>query len=891
VFCRELRQFVQPGTWLRVLKKLQLLIWRRRFHRELDEEMAFHRERVEEELRAEGMSAEHAHHAARRQFGNDLRLREKSHDIVAFRIESILQDLRFALRQLWTNPGFALTVILVLALGLAASAVIFAFVDAALLQPLPYQNPSRLVVAFETTASCRECQFSYPDFQDWRNTNSVFSSFDGWDASVYLWRSPEGVQSIRSAHVSGGFFHTLGVSAMLGRVFTDADDTPAAPRTVVLTYDTWQNRFGGRQDIVGQWVILDQLPYSVIGVLPREFHFAMRAAEFFTTIHGPTGCEQSRDCRELYGLGRLRDGVSLDTATAETNTIAARLEKTYPESNKGRSARLVPIRDAIVGDIRPTLLILLSGAGLLLLIAYSNVASLLLVRAESRKRELVLRGTLGASLGRLVRQFVTEGVLLVAAAVSIGLPVASAIIPRLFSLIPERRLRGMPYFRHAGLHPHVLMFAAAVSLVAIVVVSVTPVLRLSLSNLREDLAQGGRGAAGTLWKRFGSNLVAAELAIAMVLLCSAGLLVKSLYRMFHVDLNFNPSGLATLEINVHGAGYDQVDQLRMLSQRLLARLSTMPGVISVAHTSDLPITCNCSSSEFRVVGHAWNREPDKALRRETSADYFKVLQARLIAGRFYTEADDALKPRIAVINRALVKNFFPGEDPVGRMIGDAELSTKSLAQIIGVVDNVREGDLVDPLAPAIYYPFKQETDGTLMLVVRTAQSPGAMMPSLVRAIHQVDPNLGVRNEFVMDDRINDSPAAFLNRSSASLVGGFALSALLLGAIGLYGVIAYSVKQRTREIGVRMALGAERAAVFRLILGQAGFVAALGIVIGLACAIPAAMLLRNLLFGVQSWDVLTLAGVAAVLAICALLASYLPARRAASVNPVDALRAD
>ena len=803
----------------------------------------------------------------------------------------MLQDLRFAVRQLRKNPGFAATAILVVALSLAASVAIFAFVDAALLQPLPYHDPSRLVVAYEPTSSCRECNLSYPDYLDWKKANTVFSSFEAWDASVYLWRSPAGVQAVRSAHVSGGFFRTLGVAAMLGRVFTDTDDTPAAPRTVVLMYDTWQNRFGGQQDIVGQSLILDNQPYSVIGVLPREFHFAMRAAEFFATIHDRNGCEGSRSCRGLYGLGRLRDGVSLNSATAEIKTIAAQLEKDYPESNSGRSARLVPFRDAVVGDIRSTLLVLFSGAGLLLLIAFVNVASLLLVRAESRKRETVLRGVLGASVGRLTRQFVTEGVLLVAVAVTLAMPAASAAIPRLFRLIPERRLRGMPYFRDAGLHPHVLLFAAAIALIAVVVFSVTPVLRLSLANLRGDLAEGGRGSAGTLWKRFGSNLMAAELAIAMVLLASAGLLSKSLYRMFHVDLNFNPANLATLEINVRGAGYERTDQLRTLSQRLLEHISATPGVVSVAHTNDLPITCNCDAMEFRVLGHPWYGGHDKALERETTADYFKVLQARLIAGRSYTEADDSSKPRIVLINRALAKLFFPGEDPVGRTIGDAELSPRSLAQVIGVVDDVREGDLVEPLMPALYYPFKQDPGGTLFLVVRTVQAPAPMMPSLVRAIHQVDSNLGVRNEFVMDDRINDSPAAFLNRSSAWLVGSFAVSALFLGAIGLYGVIAYSVSQRTREIGIRMALGAKRGAVYRLILGQAGFVAAVGIVLGLACSIPAARLLRSLLFGVQSWDLPTLIGVAAVLGICALLASYLPARRAASVNPVEALRAE
>jgi macrolide transport system ATP-binding/permease protein len=875
---------------LRVFRKLQSFIWRGRFHRELGAEMAFHREQAEGDFRAGGVSAEQARRAAGRQFGNDLQLQEQSRDVAAFRLESTIQDLRFAVRQLGKNPGFAVTTILVLALGMAASVAIFAFVDAALLQPLPYQNASRLVVAYEATNSCRECNLSHPDYLDWKKANTVFSSFEAWNASVYLWRGPDGVQAVRSAHVTAGFFRSLGVAANLGRVFTDTDDTPAAPRTVVLMYDAWQNRFGGRRDIVGQSLILDNEPYSVIGVLPREFHFALRAAEFFTTIHYTGRCELSRECHDLYGLGRLRDGVSLEAGTAETKAIAARLEQEYPESNKGRSARLVPLRDAVVGDIRPTLLVLSSGAGLLLLIAYVNVASLLLVRAESRKRETVLRAVLGASAGRLVRQFVTEGVLLVAVFVALGIPAASAAIPRLFSLIPERRLRGMPYFRAAGLHPHVLLFAAAISLLAVVVFSVTPILRLSLSSLREDLAGGGRGSAGTLWKRFGSNLVAAELAIAMVLLASAGLLGKSLYRIFHVDLNFNPANLATLEIDVHGAGYETDDQLRVLSQRLVDHISGMPGVVSVAHTSELPVTCNCDSTQFRVVGRPWYGEHDQVLQRETSADYFEVLQARLIAGRFYTVADGSSKPRVAVINRALANRFFPGEDPVGRTIGDAELSPKSLAQVIGVVEDVREGDLVEPLVPALYYPFKQET-GALFLMVRTAQDPAPMMPPLVRAIHQVDPSLGVRNEFVMDARINDSPAAFLNRSSAWLVGGFAVSALLLGVTGLYGVIAYSVSQRTREIGVRMALGAQRGAVYRLILGQAGFVAGVGIATGLGCSIPAAALLRGLLFGVQSGDVPTLIGVAVVLAVCALLASYLPARRAASVNPVEALRSE
>ncbi len=818
-------------------------------------------------------------------------LKDHSRDIVAFNLESILQDLRYAVRQLRKNPGFSVTAILVLGLGMAASVAIFAFVDAALIQPLPYENPSRLVVAFGTTNSCSDCTLSYPDYRDWKKANTVFSSFEAWSVTVALWRSPEGMQSLRSARVSGGFFRGLGVAAMLGRTFTDSDDTPTAPYAVVLTHDAWQSRFGGRQDIIGQSLNINDTPYSVIGVLPPEFHFALRAAEFFTTLHDPTRCDLTRDCYNLYAMGRLRDGVSLQTAEAETKAIAADLEKEYPDSNKGRSARLVPFTEAVVGDVRPTLLVLSSGAALLLLIAYINVASLLLVRAESRRREMLLRGVLGASKGRLVRQFVAEGVVLMTVAVVLGMPAASAAIPWLFKLIPERRLRGMPYFRTVGLHPRVLVFAAAASLLGVVVFSLTPALRLSLTRLRENLAEGGRGSSGTLWKRFGANLVTAELAIAMVLLASAGLLSKSLYRMLHVDLNFNPANLATLEVDVHGASFGQYDQRMTLYRRLMEHISSLPGVVSAAHTTDLPVTCNCSAMQFRVLGHPSSGEHNTALHRETSADYFKSLQARLIRGRFYTDADDAGKPRVVVINRTLAKRFFPGEDPVGKTIGDPDLSPESLAQIIGVVDDIREGDLVESIDPAAYYPFKQGSRSSSFIVVRTAQDPASIMPSLVVAIHQMDPNLGVRNEFVMDQRINDSPAAFLNRSSAWLVGAFAASAMMLGAIGLYGVIAYSVSQRTREIGVRMALGAQRGSVYRLILGQAGFVVTVGIVIGLGCSIAAAALLKDLLFGVQSWDVPTLIIVTAILGICALLASYLPARRAASVNPVEALRAE
>jgi macrolide transport system ATP-binding/permease protein len=807
-----------------------------------------------------------------------------------FIFESLSHDLRYALRQLRKNPGFSFTAILVLGLGVAASVAIFAFVDAALLQPLPYREPSRLISVYESLSDCRECELSYQDYLDWKKHNTVFSSLEAWQPYVNLWKSPAGVQALRSARVSGGFFRALGAAPILGRGFTEDDDTPGAPRAVLLMYGTWQARFNGRQDIVGQTIILDGAPYTVIGVLPREFHFALRAAEFWTTFHDLGPCQETRACHDVSAIARLKDNVSIEAALADTRTIAAALQQQYPDSNKGRGAQLIPLRDALVGDIRPALLLLLTGAGLLQLIACVNVASLLLVRAENRKREMVLRSALGASLGRLVRLYAAEGAVLAAIAMACGLTVAYGVIPRLFQLIPERRLRGLPYFQNAGLHPRTFLFACLISLIAVVLFSVTPVLRLSLRNLRDDLAEGGRAAAGTFWKRFGSNLVAVELAIAMVLLGCAGLLGKSLYQLVHVELNFNPEHIATIEVDTAGRSYREPEQRTALWRRITDRISTLPGVIAMARTTDLPVTCNCSAREFRVVG-PWNGEHNRALKRAISPDYFAVLQARRIRGRFFTEEDDQSKPPVVIINRALARRFFADEDPVGKIIGDANLSPKSLAQIVGVVDNIREGDLNDVIEPAAYYPLTQDTSVGSFLAVRTSSNAAAMIPLLVSAIHQTDPEIGTRNEFTLAAWVGFSPAAFLHNSTAWLVGGFAALALLLGIIGLYGVIAYSVSQRTREIGVRMALGAQRSVVYRLILGEAGLVAAIGIAVGLGCAIAAGSLMRDFLFGVQAWDLPTLMAVVVILGFCALLASYLPARRAASVNPVEALRAE
>ena len=875
-------------NWLnRILSRI--FEHRSSFYNDLAEEMREHLEEKTQQLIRDGLNPKEAQQAARRAFGNPTLLEERSREVWQWpNLESLWADIKYALRQLCKSPSFALTAILVLALGVAASVSIFAFVNAALLKPLPYEDPLRLVGVYENSRYCNECTLPYPDYLDWKRGNKVFSSLDIWEPTAYLWRSHAGVEARRAGRVSGGVFRTLGVAAAFGRLFTDGDDTPGAPRTVVLPYGTWQRDFGGRPDILGQSITLDDQSYTVIGVLPRGFQFAMRAADFWTTIHDPDSCDKNRACSNFFGIARLKDGVSVQAALADTTTIAARLEQEYPVSNKGRGAMVRPLKEDIVGDIRPILLVLLSGAGLLLLIACINVASLLLVRAENRKREMAVRGALGASRGRLMRQFMTEGLVLVALALTLGLAAAYGTMHLLLKLIPERVMRGMPYLLEPGFDSRVLLFACAVALMAVAIFSVTPALRLSMSNLRDDLAEGGRSSAGTTWKRFGSNLVAVELAVATVLLVGAGLLGESFYRLLHVDLNFQPDHLATLEIDASSMTDGNAQGIE-LSQRVMDRISAMPGVISVGHTSVLPVTCNCETRDFRVLGQPWNGEQNEN-ERAISPDYFKVVQARLISGRFFTDADDPSKPPVVIINRTLANQYFPNEDPIGRTIGDQNLSLQSLRKIVGVVDDIREGGLDEQLRPAVYHPFSQGPDG-MFLVVRTAQDPATMLPALVAAVRQTNPNVGVRNEFTMTEHIGDTPTAYLHRASSWLVGGFATSALLLGVIGLYGVIAYSVSQRTREIGIRMALGAQRGSVCRLILKEAGWLTLIGLALGLSGSIAAGALMRSLLFGVLSWDISILAAVAFVLAVFAVLASYIPARRAASIDPMQALRAE
>ena len=803
------------------------------------------------------------------------------------------QDVRFAARQMSKNPGFACTAILILALGLGASISIFSFVDATLIKPLPYKDPARLMHVTESVPAMPRANLSYLDFLDWRKQNQVFSSLDVWTSSGYLLSTPSGSEVVPAIRVSDGIFKTLGITPMLGRDFYPGEDRPGSANTVVLSYAGWQKHFSGAGDIVGKSVTLSGVMYTVIGVLPRSFQFAPRGnAEFWALLRGDKDCALRRGCHNLNGVGRLKDGVSQGTAMANVAAIASQLETQYPDSNRGQGALVEPLSEFIVGDVRPMLLVLLGGAGLLLLIACVNVSSLLLVRFESRRRELAVRGALGASSARLVRLFITESLLLVISGTVLALGCASFAIHVLLRLISKEIRPFVPYLLDVGLNAHTLIFAGAVALMACVLFSIAPVLRIAFAReLRTDLSEGGRTSAGTFWRRFGSNLVVAELALAVVLLACAGLLSKSLNRLLHVDVGFNADHLATVQVAAPSELFPKEEDLLAIEKRITDSANTVPGVRSVGVTSMLPVDFNGNTTWVRIVGRPYHGEHNEVLERDISPSYIETLKASLLRGRMFTDVEDATKPGVAVINQAFANKYFPGEDPLGKTMGDNTLSASSICTIVGVVNDIHEGALDAEVWPAIYYPFNQHSDHFFTVIVRTSQPEATVLPTLISTIHKVNPNLGTADIATMQELIDGSPTAYIHRSAAWLIGGFSVLALFLGVAGLYGVVAYSVSQRTKEIGVRMALGAQRGSVYQLVMKQAGRLVASGAVVGLVASILCATSMRKLLFGVRAWDVPTLFGVAVLLGLAALVASFMPAHRAASVNPVDALRAE
>jgi macrolide transport system ATP-binding/permease protein len=858
---------------------------RKRNPKDFDDEIQAHLELEADELHEEGMSENDAYRRARVEFGNVQSARER------FRmrgraewLDNLMRDIRFSLHQLRRNPGFALTTIIIVALGIASSVAIFAFVDAVLIKPLPYKNPTRLVHLYESIPLGPRFHLSYPDYLDWKHDNKVFSSLDVYMPYGFMMKTADGLRQTDGARVSAGFFRTLGVRPILGRDFYDGEDDLKAARTALLSYSAWQKRYGSNPGVIGQTVVLDGDSYTIIGILPREFSFAPAEPADFWAILKPETC---RGCHGLFGVARLKDGVTFDAAYADIKTIAQNLTKQYPDSNRDQAAYMLPLTEVIVGDIQPILLVVLSGAGLLLLIAGVNVANLLLVRAETRRGEMAVRRALGASRRRVAAQFITEGMLLAAVGTAFGLLGAQLLLRVLAALIPKDMMLSMPYLQQLGLSGHVLAFACALTVLVGALFALAPIVRFRSADIGDGLSERSRGSSSLTWRRFGSNLVVVELVTAMVLMCGAGLLMKSLYRLLHTDLGIQPGGIATVHIQAQPEKYNKPAQQVALVRELLRNVTALPGIQSAGVTQKLPIEDADFTGSFDILGRPDNGQHREVAIRYVSAGFWTTVKTRLENGRYFGDEEDDSKPQVAVVNRTMARQYFPGEDPVGKRISFGDKPVL----IIGVIEDIQEGQLDAAPRGAVYLPFYQGPRSGFVVLARTGQDDASLLPTLTATIASVDRSMAVFNPMTMDQKIHDAPSTYLHRSAAWLVAGFAAVALLLGVVGLYGVVAYSVGQRKREIGVRMALGAQRGSVYRMILLESGYLVGIGIACGLVAAVTAASLMHKLLFGVQAWDVGTLAGVAAVLAIASLLASFLPARRAASVNPTDALRAE
>lgn len=888
----------------RLLKKLafwlRLLLHRRELDQELDEEIGYHIESKTEENISNGMTPEEARRAARIELGGVEQVKEKMRSVrTGAWFEIFLQDIRFGLRTLRKSPGFTVVAIVTLAVGIASTVAIFGFVDSALIRPLPYPQLARLMAVFRTTQlGSQDAGYSYPDYLDLERSNGAFASTAAYTGHGLVLSDSAGKHLVHGVGVTSDFFRILGVTPLLGRDFIAnpaSEDLLAQPSTVILSYAAWQHWFGGRPDVLGQTVTLSGNSYTVIGVLPRSFQFAPTASnEFWTTLrpYAEDSCYASRGCMDMLVIARLKDGVTIQQALGDLRALAAREAKLYPDPDKYRGANIVPLSQAILGPRQSILLALLAGAGLLLLIAYVNVAGLLLVRSEKRRHEFAVRGVLGAGRGRLMQQFAIEGFVVVAASSALGLAAAALTQRLLLELIPADMLDFMPYLRGRW-NWHITVFVAALVSIALILFAVAPALQLPFANLRDGLAGGGTSSSGTSWRRVGAKLVVLELATTMVLLTSAGLLGKSLYKLLHESIGFEPSHLATLWIGPPHSRYSTDEQKIVLEREILSSLQSFPGVIAAGVTRSLPVT-GVGSTQVGFVAKPGLGVNNEVGHQVVSPGYLSdVLKAQLVKGRYLNENDTANAPLVAIVNEVFARRFFPGMNPLGRQFfyHAHDINREALQppiEIVGVIANIRDYALDEIPEPVIYTPFEQWPDGD-SIVVRTSQDAASVLPLLIATIHKIDSDIIVADTSTMLEMIQHSWPAYMHRASAWLTAGFAALALFLSTVGLYGVIAYSVSRRTREIGVRMALGATRGSVCKLILKEAGWLTLIGLAIGICGSIVAGIFIRTLLFGVRSWDVSTLVAVAAVLLGSTLLASYVPSRRAAGIDPMVALR--
>jgi predicted permease len=871
--------------------------WTRFFHRRRwDEERARELEAYLEAETAEniarGMSAEEARYAARRKLGNTTLIREEIYRMNSLGwLETLWQDLRYGLRMLAKDPGFTAVVVLTLALGIGATTAIFSAVNALLLNPYPFPEPDRLMFVEARHISGKNHNTGYHDFVDWRAQNVVFEDMAIAPETLSFTLTGQGEpQRIIGGFTTFGFLRVLGIQPLLGRFVTFEEDKPRAPLVAVLTYEAWQRRFAGSPKVLGQTMTLDAGPYSgsyaIIGVLPARFAFpGTKTCEFFASVQ-----ESPLNGRYQHQYGvvaRLKPGVTVERAQADMNTITQQLAQEYPETNTGWGAAVMPVRQALAGQVKKPVSILAAAVAFVLLLACVNVAALLLARTSGRAREVAVRASLGATRGRIVRQMLTESLLLALAGGGSGLAIAAWLMDALRSAAPEDFSLDVTM----RLNPAVLVFALVVSLLTGVLFGLAPAWFGSQTDLNTALK--GDAIPGFLRRRaeggrFLSALVAAEMALSLVLLIGGGLLLKSFLVALHVETGLRVEHVLTFALDLPDSRYSSGQRAVNFYQELLGRLRSVPGADAAAAVDTLPMNQLGYGEKFQIEGRPKPADSVSTLvnYNGSTPGYFRAMGIPLLRGRDFDDRDTLASLPVAVINDTLARQFFPGEDPIGHIFKDEYGG--QWRTIVGVVGSYKNQQPTNPPLPIVFRPLAQTSfAGEEWVVVRTSDDPAKLAATVRAAVRSLDRDLPIIKLRTMRQVVSDSLSE--PRLVTWFVAGFALFALVLAVIGIYGITSYSVEQRMHELGIRVALGASQSNVLGLVLRKGALLAGCGAVVGIAVALALSRVMGSLLFGVSPRDLVVFGGVPVLLLCVALAATYLPARRAAKVDPMVALR--
>jgi putative ABC transport system permease protein len=805
-------------------------------------------------------------------------------------MENLLKDIRYGLRMIVKSPGFTIVAVLALALGIGANTAIFSVVNSVLLRALPFEQQEQLVQVWGTHVKRGTAKnpASYPDFADFRDQNQVFAHMAAYTQSVAILTGVDAPEQLSGVTASGDLFAVLGARPLSGRAFTREDEQPNSPRVAVISYGLWQRRFAANPQLVGRQITLDGVSRTVVGIMPQDFAFPLEAqkTEYWITLDPTTETNKERGAHYLGVIARLKPGVSLTQAQAEMSTIAGRLEQQYPERNVGRGVMLISMYEQVVGDIRPALLILLGAVGFVLLIACANVANLLLARAASRQKEIAIRSALGANRARIMRQLLTESVLLSVIGGLLGLLLALWGLDLLVTLMPA----DLPRVKEISLDGRVLSFTLVVSAMTGLIFGLAPALQASRQDLNESLKEGSRGSSEGIGRnRIRSLLVVSQVALSLVLLIGAGLLIRSFKQLHDVHPGFDPQRVLTANVALPDAKYHEDARMAAFFDQALQNASSVPGLEAVGAVSPLPLSGEMAQNLLTVEGRPPVSPGERNITnsRTISADYFRVMGIPLIKGRVFNERDGKDAPRVVVINETLARKYFPGEEPLGKRI-NVTIASDNVAEIVGVVGDVKHMSLDKESGPEAYFSYKQIPFPYMTLVARSkSDTPSSLAAGLRQAVERVDSDQPLSDVRTMEQLLADSLAR--RRFNMLLLGLFSAVALLLAAVGIFGVMNYSVAQRTHEIGIRMALGAQTGDVLKMVVSQGMILTFIGVVLGLGAAFLVTRFMSGLLYGVTATDPLTFAAVALVLSLVALLAIIIPARRATKVDPMIALR--